>query len=290
MEKTTRTLPVESVEGEISLIIHYTSGESEALSVLSNTMGLITSLDNLDHCLLTGVASDLEPVSILNDIQHSSLKIMLARAIKKVPDNAINNLDWKIAVGNLLVKGKHSLLQMLDGTDTELQEVIVDLEEDYKKIPQADLYEYPRPLVTDVRKRLDEIKIVRSNFGDSKVSIQTEFGDFDLPYLSNYNNITEETAISENTLKDISLVIESLNFKDGNKWRFNDGNQSFSAIIKDNAFIDKINRGEAFSKGDMLTVSMTIKQTTINDKIKTEYNIICVTKHIKTTKPQRLAL
>ncbi len=289
MTKTVRELPVESVEGEISLTIHYTSGESEALSILSNTMKLIASLDGLDHCLLTGVASGLEPVSILNDIQHSSLKIMLARAIKKVPDNAINNLDWKVAVGNLLVKGKHLLLQKLNSSDTELQETIITLEQDYKKIPQADLHEYPRPTVEDIRNKLNKVKTTRANFGNSKVSIQTELGDFDLPYLLDSNAI-EETVISENTLKDVSLFIESPNFKEGNKWRFNDGEHSFNAIISDVIFIDKINNGESFSKDDRLVVSMIIKQSNIDEKIKTERTITSVEQHIKTMKPQNLAL
>lgn len=65
-----RDLGIESVEGEIALVISYQPGKSEALSVLAGAMRLIESLDALDHCLLSSIDSTLEPVSILNDVQQ----------------------------------------------------------------------------------------------------------------------------------------------------------------------------------------------------------------------------
>ena len=109
-----RTLNMESVEGEIALIIEYVPGESEAITVLQGAMRLIESLDGLDHCLLSSINTSLEPVSILNDVQHSSLKILLARALKRIPDDLVSNLDWKKWVGGLLVKGKYKLLEHID--------------------------------------------------------------------------------------------------------------------------------------------------------------------------------
>lgn len=46
-----RQLGIESVEGEIALVIEYQPGKSEALSVLSGAMRLIESLDSLDRTL-----------------------------------------------------------------------------------------------------------------------------------------------------------------------------------------------------------------------------------------------
>ena len=66
---------IESVEGEVGLVIDYVAGESEALIVLQSAMRLIEGLDALDHALLSSIDTSLEPVSILNDVQHSSLKM-----------------------------------------------------------------------------------------------------------------------------------------------------------------------------------------------------------------------
>lgn len=73
-----RQLDQEPVEGEIGLVIDYTPGQSRALDVLSGAMALISSLDALDSALLSSISTELEPVSILNDVQHSSMKMLLA--------------------------------------------------------------------------------------------------------------------------------------------------------------------------------------------------------------------
>ena len=65
-----RFLETQTVEGEISLVIDYQPGKALALDVLQGAMKLIESLDALDRALLSSVDSALEPVSILNYIQH----------------------------------------------------------------------------------------------------------------------------------------------------------------------------------------------------------------------------
>ena len=64
------------------------------MQVLQAAMGMIQALDCLDAALLSSVDTSLEPVSVLNDIQHSSLK-MLRRALRNTPDGVSGNLDWK---------------------------------------------------------------------------------------------------------------------------------------------------------------------------------------------------
>lgn len=170
-----RQLEIESVEGEVSLVIDYRPGESEALAVLQGAMRLIESLDRLDHCLLSSIDTTLEPVSILNDIQHSSLKILLARALRKVPDDAIGNLDWKKWVGGLLVKGKYVLLQNLEADAPEIRRAVASLSDDYEAAPG--LLGYEPPKVSDVQDALDGVARARACFPRQTVMIQTDLGD-----------------------------------------------------------------------------------------------------------------
>lgn len=106
-----RDLEPEIVEGEIGLVINYIPGVAYATDVLSGALELIKSLDGLDRALLSTIDTHLEPASILNDVQHSSLKVLLARGLKSIPDASINDLSWKKWVGGLLLKGKYLLLQ-----------------------------------------------------------------------------------------------------------------------------------------------------------------------------------
>jgi hypothetical protein len=179
MQRMDRELQIESVEGEIALVIAYQPGKSEALGVLAGAMRLIESLDKLDRCLLSSVDSNLEPVSILNDVQHSSLKVLLARALRKVPDEHLASLDWKKWLGALLVKGKHKLLQNVDADAPELRQKLSELEADYKAAPGG-LIGYTPPTVSDVQEALDGVAKARASLPGQRVTVQTEYGDIEL--------------------------------------------------------------------------------------------------------------
>lgn len=172
----------EFIEGEVSLIIHYEPGKSEALHVLKSTMRLIEGLDALDHALLSSIDTSLEPVSILNDVQHSSLKVLLARALKKVPDDALGQLDWKPWLGGILVKGKHMLLSHLESEPKVIQEQLNELKQDYLNAPNSTAGYLP-PSVEDTTKALNKIKAARAELPSSKVTFETELGAIDLPYI-----------------------------------------------------------------------------------------------------------
>lgn len=165
----------ESVEGEIGLVIDYKPGEAKALDVLGGAMSLISALDNLDAALLSSIDSELEPVSILNDVQHSSLKILLKRVLKSVPDEHIREMDWKKWLGALLVKGKHVLLRNLDADAPVIEEKLKELESDYKAAPRLIGYEAPK--VRDVVDALRGVSRARATLGAETVTVQTEYGD-----------------------------------------------------------------------------------------------------------------
>lgn len=174
-----RTLDVEKVEGEIAVVIKYKPGESHAVDVLQGAIALVESLDRLDHVLLSSVDTNLEPVSVLNDIEKSSLKLLLARALRSVPDDHLHNPDWKKWLGALLVKGKHLFLQHIDADAPEIQHVVDQLSEDYRRAPGLIGYEPPR--VSDIQGALDNVAKARARFPRQAVLIQTEYGDIELP-------------------------------------------------------------------------------------------------------------
>ncbi len=179
MSDMERQLEAQTVEGEIGLVIDYQPGKVLAVNVLQAAMGMIEALDKLDAVLLSSVDTALEPVSVLNDVQHSSLKMLLARALRNTPDELIGNLDWKKWVGGLLVKGKYKLLARLDADAPEIQRVLVELEPEYKS--PSNLIGYKPPTVLDVRDALDGVSKARAALPGQVVKVQTELGDIDLP-------------------------------------------------------------------------------------------------------------
>lgn len=173
-------MATETVEGEIGVVIDYTPGETPAVNVLQAAMSMVQALDSLDAALLSSIDTSLEPVSVLNDVQHSSLKILLARVLKKVPDELVSTLDWKPWVGGILVKGKYKLLQVLDADAPEIQRTLDELADDYKA-PAGMLADFSPPSVSDVMDALDGVSKARSSIAGHSVVIETAMGDVVLP-------------------------------------------------------------------------------------------------------------
>lgn len=74
-------------------------------------------------------------------------------------------------------------------------------------------------------------------------------------------------------------AIESVTFKDDNKWKLNNG-QTFFAFMEDQDFLKSIANGSArFGKGDRLKVSMKIVQQDRGGKLETTYHILKVIDH-----------
>lgn len=188
-----RTLDNESVTGEIALIIEYKPGQSEAVAVLAGAMRLIESLDRLDRVLLSSVDTTLEPVSILNDVQHSSLKILLARALRKIPDELVGSLDWKKWVGGLLMKGKYVVLEKLEADAPEVQRALDSLRDDYSAAP-TQLAGFDPPRLVAVIEAIDGVNEARAALGDCPVLVQTEMGDIVLPRLQVLQAAPEDAA------------------------------------------------------------------------------------------------
>lgn len=90
--------------------------------------------------------------------------------------------------------------------------------------------------------------------------------------------VAAEVPLTENTVR-MALILEAAVFKDGNKWRFSDGTTSFSADIADREFLQRVEDGERFGKGDVLTVDMLIAQTRTGQKINAQRTVIKVEDH-----------
>jgi hypothetical protein len=93
-----------------------------------------------------------------------------------------------------------------------------------------------------------------------------------------FTDVTPTHSLTDNTVK-MALIIESPVFKDENKWRFSDGQNSFFADIGDKAFLDQVNSGERFGKGDVLIADVRINQEQSAQKITATRTVVKVHEH-----------
>lgn len=90
----------------------------------------------------------------------------------------------------------------------------------------------------------------------------------------------DENAVELNSnLIEQVCLIESVTFKDDNKWKLNNG-QTFYAFMEDQEFLAKVGNGSVrFGKGDRLRVTMRIVQHERAGKIETSYHVVKVIDH-----------
>jgi hypothetical protein len=91
--------------------------------------------------------------------------------------------------------------------------------------------------------------------------------------------VGKEGVLSDNVARMILSIVAPV-FQDGNKWRFHDGERSFSAAILDGDFLMKVNQGERFGKGDLLDVDMRVLQNGIGLKTNIDRHIVKVHRHV----------
>ncbi|HNP36485.1 MAG TPA: hypothetical protein PKK10_11590 [Woeseiaceae bacterium] len=85
------------------------------------------------------------------------------------------------------------------------------------------------------------------------------------------------------------LIIESPNFKEGNKWRVSDGQSSFGVSMGDDEFLQEIDEGaKRFGKGDMLRVRLLIQQSSALGKLSAERTIVKVLEHKRGAEQSRM--
>lgn len=90
----------------------------------------------------------------------------------------------------------------------------------------------------------------------------------------------EADVASDSTMSRVLVQVESVVFKDGNKWRVSNGSATFYATMDDTAFIDRIDAGlERFGKGDVLIVDLRQVQFITDNGLKSEWSIAKVHEH-----------
>lgn len=74
--------------------------------------------------------------------------------------------------------------------------------------------------------------------------------------------------------QEMTVKITSVTFEKGNKWKLTDGNNTFWATIKDEKFLDDVDKGNiAFKNGDMLRIRYHIQQIQKGKTLSTEYTV-----------------
>lgn len=171
----------------------------------------------------------------------------------------------------LYIEGEHDPVEVLDKVVALYQNSDV----------RHDVDRMMRPLDSP---GIDSLK-VREKGADIEVITKEERG-----YFAAVGFPTEEIADSEFTC---ACTIHTASFEDSLRWRisYGEGDGRVSAVMKDEAFQERIDRGEIeFGKGDVLLVRMRLRQWQTPEGLRTERQIIRVLEHRKAQRGRQVPL
>jgi hypothetical protein len=184
-----------------------------------------------------------------------------------------------IVTGSLiaLIKWVNRRKPKLNKINDELYTLVIDNESYELPLQLLRFYQDAsiRHALADIVQPVKEEGIDRIRILDNKQPIQEitkdETSAFDVPEI-------QEQLLDETRTHAFSII--GLSFKEDNKWRLTDGENTFSVSMKDTAFQRRVdNNQEAFAKGDILICDLRTVQWQVEGGIKTEYEVVKVVNH-----------
>lgn len=284
--------PINPVKQEFTYTFKY---ESDSESIDINTLLL----------------SQIHFTTVLNEIKNevaagSNLKIRVTPLQKgSVPFNFILDLSWleslfsaadfaynhsKDIIEAFLaliyirkeLKGKKAKKITVDGDD-----VVIETEDTEIRVNRKvyKIYEDNATVDQALKKGFEAIDSDEDITGitlldEAKKEILTvsraEFPDMIAPN-ENFEKLSQTDPAKKETLSIFKVV-----FDKGYKWQFYREGRKISATIADDAFMERVNKGERFAKGDTLEVELEVSKVfdkTMDIYIEKGFNIINVIKH-----------
>lgn len=195
----------------------------------------------------------------------------------------VNLKEAIVGVGGVFAIGKwlHGKSTQRTEQGPEPGEITLIVDDETKLTVRTEAWDLYQNI--DVRKRTRQVVEPLSRPGVDALSFEvekqvtvrvdkSEAEAFELP-------VGPPEPLGEQELE-LVLSIVAVAFKGDNKWRFTDGQQTFYALIRDEAFLQRVDQGEPFRSGDMLRCRLRITQARDVEGLHAEYEVIEVLEHI----------
>lgn len=259
-----------------------------AMDVRDLAPALLAFADFIEHCNreLNGESASVS-VHVRSDFKGASfgidfdlLQTLLEQAKTLFGGNKITPAEALISAAI----GAIALLKSIKGrktsyTSLSFGRIRVSIDGDYEEIEATE--ESVRIIRNrSARKALEAfLKPVEKDgidFVDIKhTSGQQRITKQDVPHLKAPN---EEQILTEHIVT-MALKVLTVDFPGERSWRFTDGGEPFSAKITDGRFLDQIDGGRRFGKGDDIIAKVKLTQKKVGDRIKLEREVVEVLDH-----------
>ncbi|MCY4651591.1 MAG: hypothetical protein OXC95_00330 [Dehalococcoidia bacterium] len=213
-------------------------------------------------------------------IQNIEATNMMASSFGDLISPAADMITLVLGASGLfgLIKWLKGRIPQFTPTDSNEFDVTVGNETRRVSFAIRDLYNNPNISV----KAETVIRPLKTN-GITDVSFRDERGQtiqqVNEDDADSFNAISLQEPIQDN-IREMTFSIVALSFKVNNIWRLSDGQNTYSARIRDPNFWGMVENSQAsFRNGDLLRCNFRTRQYKNNEGIKTEYEVLEVLRH-----------
>jgi hypothetical protein len=253
--------------GDIEIKIDFKEDEGSPARVFDIAAGIIRAFEDIDRALIDTIDSSISTELILEDVEKSSLRVVLTNMLKAVDDGALHDLDWRKQVGKYLVKGKYAAIEWLDkepGAERieDLTERLrnIAVETDVRRLP-----DYAPISPTRLAQPLDEFQRIKRQFRPGEgllVTLGKE--EYSVNLKSDWlpSEHIEEARTAQDLSNDVDMVvtIRKPDMLGKTMWQFKHGKKSLSAMVSDEAWLKEFHEGKhPVVPGDALRVRARIE-------------------------------
>jgi len=256
------SVEAERAGADFYIEIDFKKGTGSPSRVFRAMSDLIDALQSTDQSLIKSIDAKLEPVLLLEDVESGSIRAWLKQAIESIDDEGLKQGDWKMIVGNYLVRSKYLIVNFLDKkTDIKGTQEIEGLERELNKLAEeTDVKRFPayepvsrEALVRDIAKINEALSPLND---DDKATLVTgeEKTDFNLS-LHIAPETIEDLITSESiqSLSEMILKVKKPDFLGTSQWEFRHDNRTIIAKILDEDWLKRFQDGEVLVKpGDAI--------------------------------------
>jgi hypothetical protein len=263
---------------------------------------MIDAMHALDVDLAVSISTKIKPVQVLHEIEAGSLKTWLKTVLEHIPDEALRDLNWKVLVGQFLVKGKRRTLKWLGGRDyisnareiDPLERDLLDLAKEthvlhiptYAEVPRARLLKDLEMISnsTQVLSPTDKVKLI-THEGDEPINTGFRLASEDIEDL-----LTKDIEKTEVTL---TLLIKKPDYLGESMWEVYINERPVDAKIKDKFWLERFHNREVIVRprdAIRAKVEIVTKRAEDGTVIGTRYNVLKVLEVIRADDASQIPL
>jgi len=233
------------------IVIEFSPSEGDPARIFKTMSGLIDSFKEIDHHLTASIDTSLEATLLLENVENGSLKARFRNFVEGVPDEALQDGDWKKILGHFLLRSKKTILEWCNERDKiSDRESVKALEGELVKIAeQTNIKTLPayspissETLLSDIRNVQESLEPLTENdraiyqYGSESIEFNRD--------LEISNEIVREVLTREIVKSSCERIIKvkKPDYLGQSMWAFVNDGRTIEAKITDDSWLRKFQR------------------------------------------------